>query len=283
MNTLLSIENLHINFNTLKNNIKVVNGVSLDVKRGEVLSIVGESGSGKSTVCKSIMGILPKNAFIESGSIEFEGVDLIHRYDENVMCDNNSLRRKNNNIEKTKITNKIRTEDISIVFQNPASYLDPTLTVGSQIIEGILISNKLSKREAKRRAVELIGDVGIDNPKERFKQYPHQLSGGMLQRIAIAMAISNKPKLIIADEPTTSLDTIVQKQIVTLLLEIQKKYYTSIIFVTHDLRLAKSISNRIAVMYRGEILEVGNCKDIYENPSSLYTKDLLNSLKKIDF
>jgi len=196
--------------------------------------------------------------------------------------ESNSIGKISKEDKYSKLIKKIRSVDISMVFQNPASYLDPTLTIGKQIVECIIAVNRIPKREAKIRALELIDVVGIDNPKKRFEQYPYQLSGGMLQRILLAIAISNNPKLLIADEPTTSLDTIVQKQIVTLMTNIQKKYNTSIIFVTHDLILAKSISDRIAVMHDGEILEVGNNLEIFNNPINSYTKDLLNSLKSVD-
>lgn len=275
-NTLLCIENLTVNFTTQQDIIKVLDGVSVDVKKGEILAIVGESGSGKSTLCKTILGILPKNAYIKSGSIEFEGVDMIDK------AESNSIGKISKEDKYSKLIKKIRSVDISMVFQNPASYLDPTLTIGKQIVECIIVVNRIPKREAKIRALELIDVVGIDNPKKRFEQYPYQLSGGMLQRILLAIAISNNPKLLIADEPTTSLDTIVQKQIVTLMTNIQKKYNTSIIFVTHDLILAKSISDRIAVMHDGEILEVGNNLEIFNNPINSYTKDLLNSLKSVE-
>lgn len=275
-NTLLCIENLTVDFTTQQDIMKVLDGVSVDVKKGEILAIVGESGSGKSTLCKTILGILPKNAYIKSGSIEFEGVDMIDK------AESNSIGKISKKDKYSKLIKKIRSVDISMVFQNPASYLDPTLTIGKQIVECIIAVKRLPKREAKIRALELIDVVGIDNPKKRFEQYPYQLSGGMLQRILLAIAISNNPKLLIADEPTTSLDTIVQKQIVTLMKNIQRKYNTSIIFVTHDLILAKSISDRIAVMHDGEILEVGNTLEIFNKPINSYTKNLINSLKSVD-
>lgn len=259
MEKILSVEDLHISFDTADGEVKAVRGVSFDLYKGETLAVVGESGSGKSVMCKSIMGLIPKPAGkVVSGSIWYKQRDIANYSNKEFM--------------------DIRGSCISVIFQDPMTSLNPTMTVGKQIREGILAHQQLSKREANERTVELLDLVGINHPEERLKQYPHQLSGGMQQRVVIAMALSSNPEIIIADEPTTALDVTVQAQVLDLLKEIQRKKKTSIIFITHDLGVVANVADRVAVMYAGKIVEIGKTKEIFYNPQHPYTTGLLAAM-----
>lgn len=258
MKKILEVKDLHVSFNTHNGIVKAIRGVSFDLYKGETLAIVGESGSGKSVTTKVLMGIIAKNEVIEKGEILFEGKDL------------------------TKISNKeitnIRGKEIAMIFQDPMTSLNPTMTVGYQIAESIMEHQKLSKSQAKEKAIELIQLVGINEPEKRYKQYPHQLSGGMRQRIVIAIALACNPKILIADEPTTALDVTIQAQILDLIKEIQNKIGLSIIFITHDLGVVANIADRVAIMYAGKIIEYGTSEEIFYHPQHPYTWGLLASV-----
>lgn len=262
MSNLLEVKNLVVNLKRDNTYVQAVRDVSFSLNKGETLAIVGESGCGKSILCKSIIGILPKNGRIKSGEILFEGKDL------------------------SKFSNKkmelIRGNDISMIFQDPMTSLNPTFTVGKQIMEGIIIHEKINKRLAKEKAIKLMEQVGIENAKVRFNQYPYHFSGGQRQRIVIAIALSCNPKVLIADEPTTALDVTIQHQILELLKEIQEKTKISIIFITHDLGGVASIADRVAVMYAGEIVECGKVDEIFYNGQHPYTLALMSSLPNLD-
>jgi len=244
--------------------IRAVDGVSLDIKNGKTLGIVGESGCGKSMLASSIMQLLPVMARIEQGSIVY------HSNGQSI------------NIEKLDAKGKgirnLRGGKISMIFQNPMTSLTPVYKIGRQIIEMILCHQDMSKKNAKKRAVELLGNMGIASPEQRVKEYPHQFSGGMKQRAMIAMAIACSPDLLIADEPTTALDVTVQAQILELMKNMQKEYGMSIMMITHDLGVIAEIADDVAVMYMGKIVELGSVKDIIEQPKHPYTKALLKSI-----
>lgn len=262
MEKLLQVKNLCVNFKTFGGEVQAVRGVTFDLHKGETLAIVGESGSGKSVACKSIVRILSSNGFIKNGEILFEGKDL------------------------TKLQEKemehIRGKDIAMIFQDPMTSLNPTMTIGKQISEGIIKHQGLSKEEAKAKAIELIDLVGITFPEKRFKQYPHQFSGGMRQRIVIAIALACNPKILIADEPTTALDVTIQAQILELMKDIQKKTGVAVIFITHDLGVVANMADTVAVMYAGKIIEVGTSDDVFYDPKHPYTWGLLGSMPTLD-
>ena len=260
---ILDVKDLHVSFTTYGGVVQAVRGVSFDIYRGETLAIVGESGCGKSVTSNSIMRLIPSPpGKITKGSIMYKGKDLAKTPDK-------EMRR-------------IRGVDISMIFQDPMTALNPTLTIGNQLIEGLLQHKKVSREEAKNKAVEMMELVGIPNPFERLKQYPHQFSGGMRQRIVIAMALICDPDLLIADEPTTALDVTIQAQILELFNQIQEKTGVSIILITHDLGVVAKIADRIAVMYAGKIIEMGKKKEIFYNPQHPYTQGLLNSVPRLD-
>lgn len=263
MEKVLQVKNLHVSFTTYGGEVKAVRGVSFDLHKGETLAIVGESGCGKSVTSQSIMRLIPEPpGRITQGSVLFKGKDL------------------------TKVPEpemrKIRGADISMIFQDPMTALNPTLTVGDQIMEGIIQHKKVSKAEAKKQAVDMLNLVGIPSPTERLKQYPHQFSGGMRQRIVIAMALVCQPEVLIADEPTTALDVTIQAQILNLFKDIQKKTGVSIIIITHDLGVVAQVADRVAVMYAGKIVESGNRREIFYRGEHPYTKGLLNSVPRLD-
>lgn len=263
MDTVLSIEDLHISFQTHAGKVKAVRGIDLTVKKGETLAIVGESGSGKSVTAKSIIGLLPKqNADIEKGKIMFGGKDLL------------TLNKKE--------LNQVRGSDITMIFQDPMTSLNPTMKVGKQVVESAIKHRKIGKKRASELALELFELVEIPNPKERLEQYPHQFSGGMRQRVVIAMALACNPKLLIADEPTTALDVTIQAQILDLLKHIQEEIGTSIIFITHDLGVVANIADSVAVMYAGRIVEKGTVEEIFYKPTHPYNHGLLKSMPNMD-
>ena len=260
MASLLSVENLQVQFQTKKGINTAVDGVSFSVEKGRILGIVGESGCGKSVTSMSILQLLGSNARISGGSIKLDGKELIG-LPEKEMC-------------------RIRGNDIAMIFQDPMTALNPTLTIGTQLMEPIMLHQNCGKKEAWTRAVDVLKRVGIAAPEKRMKEYPHQLSGGMRQRVMIAMAVSCEPRLLIADEPTTALDVTIQAQILDLMRDLQKKIKTSIIIITHNLGVVANIADRVAVMYGGKLVETGDVADIFHNPCHEYTKGLLRSIPK---
>jgi oligopeptide transport system ATP-binding protein len=255
----LSVDDLRISFRTYAGEVQAVRGATFDLRRGETLAIVGESGSGKSVAARSIMGLNPEsNTIVRGGEIVFEGEDLL-KLSEKRMLD-------------------IRGPKIAMVFQDPMTSLDPTMRVGRQIIESLKQHLGMSRSQAAERAVELLELVGIPHAEERLKQYPHQFSGGMRQRVVIAIALACDPQVLIADEPTTALDVTIQAQILELLRELQERLGMSIILITHDLGVVASTAHRIAVMYGGKIIETGTVREIFYNPQMPYTWGLLASI-----
>jgi oligopeptide/dipeptide ABC transporter ATP-binding protein len=261
---LLSVRNLVTEFDTRGGCLRAVDGVSFDVAAGETLGIVGESGSGKSVTALSVLRLLPEQtAEIRFGEILFEGRDLL-------TMPQRELRR-------------IRGKDIAMVFQDPMAFLNPTLTIGMQLGEGIRAHHRsVTRRQAEARAAELLDLVGIPNPRRCLRQYPHEYSGGMRQRVMIAMAISNNPKLLIADEPTTALDVTIQAQIVDLLERVQEETNAALILITHNLALASQVVDRVVVMYGGRIVERGPVRSLFRDPKHPYTCGLIASLPRLD-
>lgn len=263
MSKLLEVKDLRVSFNTYNGEVQAVRGVSFDLNEGETLAIVGESGSGKSVTSSTLMGLLPKPAgVIKSGQILFQGEDLVKKSEKEMQ--------------------KIRGKEISMVFQDPLSSLNPTMKIGNQIIEGLIKHQGMNRAEAKKKAIELLDQVGIPHPEIRVNQYPHQFSGGMRQRVVIAIALACNPKILIADEPTTALDVTIQAQILELMKEIQRDTKTSIIFITHDLGVVANVADRVAVMYAGKIVEIGTVDDVFYNPKHPYTWGLLGSMPTLD-
>lgn len=263
MEKILSVNDLHVNFDTYEGVVQAVRGVSFDLYKGETLAIVGESGSGKSVMSKSIMGLIPQPpGKVTKGSIKY----------------------KDSEIEKMseKELRKLRGAEISYIFQDPMTSLNPTMTIKKQIVEGVIIHQNISKKNAEKIALGLLDLVGISDPEERINHYPHQFSGGMQQRVVIAMALACNPEVLIADEPTTALDVTVQAQVLELLKDIQNKMGTSIIFITHDLGVVANIADRVAVMYAGKIVEIGNVEEVFFQPEHPYTKGLLNAMPDLD-
>jgi len=255
---LLEIKNAEIKFSVEGGIVNAVNDISFDIIKGETLAIVGESGSGKSVTARTIMKMLPKNSSVGSNlKVSFKGSDISNFSQEQMR--------------------QIRGDTITMIFQEPLTSLNPLHKIGSQIIEVLQEHNQISKSEAKKNALELLKEVQIPQPEERLNQYPHQLSGGQRQRIMIAMAIANRPDLLIADEPTTALDVTIQSQILKLLKELQKKYGMAIMLITHDLTVVRKTSDRICVMRYGKIVERGNTEEVFTNPQHEYTKHLINS------
>lgn len=257
--SLLEVEDLRTYFFTPDGIVQAVDGVSFDVATGESLGIVGESGAGKSVAVKSIMGLIREPGRIVDGSIRFDGRELTG-------LPENELRRE------------VRGNEIAIVFQDAMSALNPVFTVGSQLQEVIVENTDRSKGDARSRAIELLGDVGIPDPEQRIDEYPHQYSGGMQQRAMIAMALGCDPRLIIADEPTTALDVTIQAGILDLFDDIQEKYETSMVYVTHDLGVVREVCDRVGVMYLGKMVECAPYEELYRNPKHPYTQSLLNSV-----
>lgn len=258
---ILSVKNLHVNFRTYAGEVKAIRDISFDLNKGETLAIVGESGSGKSVTTKTLMGLSEKNAEV-SGQIDFKGRNLTELKEEDWV--------------------QIRGNEIAMIFQDPMTSLDPTMKIGMQIAEPILLHEKVSKQEALDRALQLMKDVGIPNAAEHINDYPHQWSGGMRQRAVIAIALAANPEILIADEPTTALDVTIQAQILQLLKDIQKERQSSIIFITHDLGIVAGMADRVAVMYAGKIVEYGTVDEVFYNPQHPYTWGLLNSMPTTD-
>lgn len=263
MEKLLEVDGLQVTFKTHGGEVKAVRGVSFSLNRGETLAIVGESGCGKSVTARSIMRLIPESiGKISGGSILFKGNELV------------SLPEKE--------MRNLRGSEISMIFQDAMTSLNPTISIGEQIMEGILRHQKVSRTEAKQQAIEILQLVGIANPEKRLKQYLHQFSGGMRQRIMIAIALVCKPSILIADEPTTALDVTIQAQIIDLFKSIQRKTGVSIIIITHDLGVVAKIADRVNVMYAGKVVESGPVRDIFYNPQHPYTKGLLASMPRLD-
>ena len=261
-NVVLKVDDLQISFKAYAGRVQAVRGVSFELHKGETIAIVGESGSGKSVTAKTIMGILAKNASIDNGSIMYEGEDLT-KVDESEF-------------------HKIRGKRIGLIFQDPLSSLNPLMTIGRQITEVLTLGRGMNKEDAKKRALELMHDVGIPEPEKRFKQYPFQFSGGMRQRIVIAIALANDPEILICDEPTTALDVTVQARILELINKIKREKGISIIFITHDLGVVANMADRVYVMYAGKIVEYGTCYDIFFDPRHPYTWALLASMPDME-
>lgn len=265
---ILDIRNLDITFSTTAGPVHAIRGVNVDLEKGETVAIVGESGSGKSVVMKTTMGLLAGNATINSGEIFFTYED-------------ESGEKKTVDIlkqEKKWIRKNINGKRIAMVFQDPMTSLDPTMTIGKQLTEGMIMHLGLSKDEAKARAVELLEEVGITDPEKRLKQYPHQLSGGMRQRVVIAIAVSCNPDLLICDEPTTALDVTIQAKILELIKKLQKERNIAVIYITHDLGVVAKVADYVNVMYAGKIVEVGNVEEIFYEPKHPYTWGLLSAM-----
>ena len=253
----LQLRDFRVTFPTMFGDVKAVRGVDLDVGESEMVGIVGESGSGKSVTFLGLMGLLPKSARIE-GSAKVGGTELVGA--------------------SPKLLNRVRGQRVAMIFQDPLSALNPVHRIGDQIVEMIRSHQDLSKKDASSRAVELLGIVGIPQPRDRANQYPHEFSGGMRQRVMIAMAIANDPEVLIADEPTTALDVTVQAQILEVLQRIQREMRTAIVLITHDLGVIARVADRVQVMYAGRAAERGEVREIFANPSHPYTQGLLSSI-----
>ena len=258
---ILEVNNLRVSFRTYNGKVQAVRGIDFKLYEGETLAIVGESGSGKSVTTKAILGILPKNSIIEEGEILYKGADLT-KY-------------------KEKDFYNLRGKEISLIFQDPLSALNPIMKIGKQITEALVLREHMSKEDAKKRALELMEMVGITNPEVRYEQYPFQFSGGMRQRIVIAIALSCQPKILICDEPTTALDVTIQAQILKLIKDLQKEYHYTIVFITHDLGVVANIADRVAVLYAGQIIELATVEELFYDPRHPYTWALLSSLPQL--
>ena len=256
-NSVLQIRDLRVTFNTQLGELRAVRGIDVDVAPGEILGVVGESGSGKSVSFLAAMGLLPKSATI-TGSVKLDGVELIGA--------------------GRKAIRSVRGKSLSMVFQDPLSALNPVHRVGDQIVEMIQSHQDMNTHDAEKKAVELLEIVGIPQPDERARQYPHEFSGGMRQRVVIAMAIANNPKVLIADEPTTALDVTVQAQILEVIQRVQQTFGTAVVLITHDLGVIARVADSVNVMYAGRNVESGSVQSIFDHPSHPYTRGLLSSL-----
>ena len=270
---ILEIRDLNISFKTGNKNVKAIRGVNLDLYKGETIAIVGESGSGKSVTTKAIMGILAKNGSIDSGSINYTWHD--EKTGEKITKDIVKMSEK-------EIQTEIRGRKIAMVFQDPMTSLNPTMTIGKQIMEPMMYHYGTSKEEAFKKAVKLLEEVGITDPEARMKNYPHQLSGGMRQRVVIAIALSCDPYVLICDEPTTALDVTIQAKILELIQDIQKKKGISVIYITHDLGVVAKVADFVNVMYAGKIVEKGLIDEIFYDPRHSYTWGLLSAMPDLD-
>ena len=261
-NIILSVHDLDVKFTLRGQTLHAIRGISLDLYQGESLAIVGESGSGKSVFTKTFMGLLDANGYIDGGSILYNGRDL------------------------TKFTTEkewlsIRGREIAMVMQDPMTSLNPLQTIGRQIEEAVVLHQGLKGEAAKKAVLEILADVGIDEPAKRYKQYPHEFSGGMRQRVVIAIAVACRPKILICDEPTTALDVTIQAQILHLIRDLQKKYDLTTIYITHDLCVVANVADRVAVMYAGDIVEIGGCEEVFYDARHPYTWALLSSLPQL--
>ena len=260
--TILSVKDLNIKFNLRGRQLHAIRGVSLDLYKGESLAIVGESGSGKSVFVKSFMGLLDANGWVDSGEIWYDGQDLTKF-----------------NTEKQWLT--LRGKQIAMVLQDPMTSLNPLKTIGAQIVEAIELHQGLHGEAAHREMISVLTDVGINNPERRAKQYPHEFSGGMRQRVVIAIAVACRPQILICDEPTTALDVTIQAQILGLIRSLKAKYNLTTVYITHDLGVVANVADRIAVMYAGDIVEIGLCEEVFYQSKHPYTWALLSSLPQL--
>lgn len=267
----LEVRDLSISFTTSAGKVNTIRGVNLDLYKGETLAIVGESGSGKSVTMKAVMGILSSNGEINSGSIKFS------YYRDNEKVDVDILK-----LSKKEMRKRINGKRIAMIFQDPMTSLNPTMTIGAQIMEGMIWHYKTPKKEAYEKAVELLKLVGITDAENRMKNYPHQLSGGMRQRVVIAIALACNPDLLICDEPTTALDVTIQAKILELIKDIQKKLNISVIYITHDLGVVAKVADFVTVMYAGKIVEKGTINEIFYDPRHPYTWGLLSAMPDLD-
>ncbi|MBQ6357045.1 MAG: ABC transporter ATP-binding protein [Solobacterium sp.] len=268
----LSVRDLNISFETASGTVRAIRGVRMDLFRGETIAIVGESGSGKSVTVKTIMGIMANNGKIESGRIDYT---FTNEKGERETVDLTKLSQK-------EIRYRFNGKHIAMVFQDPMTSLDPTMIIGKQIMEGMILHEKLSKAAAKERAIDLLRKVGIENPEKRFHEYPHQLSGGMRQRVVIAIALACNPDILICDEPTTALDVTIQAKILELIKELQRETGVSVIYITHDLGVVAKVADYVDVMYAGRIVEKGSIDEIFYDPRHPYTWGLLASMPDTD-
>ena len=256
---ILEVKDLNVTFHARGQEIRAVRGVSLEVCPGEILGIVGESGSGKSVTMKAVLGILPENASIKAESLKLSGTEMTKLSEEEYR--------------------KLRGTQMTMIFQDPMTALDPVMTVGKHMEEVLKRNGGLkSKEEIRKKSIEMLDKVGIPDPQSRLKQYPHEFSGGMRQRVMIAMALACNPKMLIADEPTTALDVTIQAQILDLLQELEEQYHTSIVLITHDMGVVATVCQRVAIMYGGLIMETGTSDEIFYDPKHPYTKALLRAI-----
>ena len=269
---ILKIEDLSISFNTFGGTVNAIRGVDLTLRRGETVAIVGESGSGKSVTVKSILGIKSKNEIVDKGAIYFT-----YRDDSGQEITEDLLKLKERELQK-----RIRGKHVALVFQDPLTALNPTMTVGAQISESVRRKKGISKAQARAKSIELLELVGIPEAEKRYKNYPHQLSGGMRQRVVIAIALACDPDLLICDEPTTALDVTVQARILDLIKEIQRKRNLTVIYITHDLGVVSRVADKVVVMYAGKLIEKGTVDDIFYEPAHPYTWGLLLSVPDMD-
>ena len=261
-NPILSVRDLDVKFNLRGRKLHAIRGVSLDLYKGESLAIVGESGSGKSVFVKTFMGLLDANGWIDNGSIMYNGEDLTQYKTEKQWL-------------------KVRGKEIAMVLQDPMTSLNPLKTIGAQIMEAIELHQGMHGEQARKEMLSILTDVGITEPERRSKQYPHEFSGGMRQRVVIAIAVACRPKILICDEPTTALDVTIQAQILRLIRNLREKYQLTTVYITHDLGVVANVADRIAVMYAGDIIEIGLCEEVFYQPKHPYTWALLSSLPQM--
>ena len=263
MENILSIKNLDITFRTNAGNIHAIRGVDIYLPAGKTVALVGESGSGKSVTMKAVVGLLDSNAIINSGNVFYKAIDLL-------------------TLPKKELRQKINGQQIAMVFQDPMTSLNPTMQIGDQITEAMFLHKKISKADAQQKALELLNLVGIIDAEKRMKNYPHQLSGGMRQRVVIAIALSCEPKILICDEPTTALDVTVQARILDLIKDIQAQMGLSVIYITHDLGVVAKVADFVNVMYAGKIIETGTVDEIFYDPRHPYTWGLLSAMPDLE-
>ena len=265
---ILQARNVNVKFNLRGEYLHAIRGIDLDIYKGEVLAIVGESGSGKSVFTKSFMGLLDANGKITDGTIDYFRRDM-----------DQPMRLSDLKTEKE--WRQVRGHEIAMIMQDPMTSLNPLKTIGDQICEAVVLHQGLKGKEAKQKTLEYLRDVGITNPEKRYKQYPHEFSGGMRQRVVIAIALACNPQILICDEPTTALDVTIQAQILELLKEMRVKYDLTIVLITHDLGVVANVADRVAVMYAGDIVEIGTAEEVYYDPRHPYTWALLSSMPQV--
>ena len=259
---ILSVRDLDVKFNLRGRQLHAIRGVSLDLMKGESLAIVGESGSGKSVFVKTFMGLLDANGWVDGGHIYYKGDDLVGYSNEKQWL-------------------KVRGREIAMVLQDPMTSLNPLKTIGAQIVEAIELHQNLRGEKARQEMLSILTDVGIADPERRSRQYPHEFSGGMRQRVVIAIAVACRPQILICDEPTTALDVTIQAQILKLIRNLKEKYELTTVYITHDLGVVANVADRIAVMYAGDIVEIGTCEEVFYEPKHPYTWALLSSLPQL--